>query len=170
MWKSVRYVRKSPVMIEAYVLTLKASASLAVSSRCESISSENGDEKPNLLRSQRGKSEVHSGVAVIAWQEVGDEGDWAANAAIKLAERVDALATNRERAGRVNKRSINAQQQHSLWRSHNIVPAVAGRRKRLENDDGGAPRLPATGEGCLPCFDSTYWALSVVDCSLSVAW
>lgn len=47
---------------------------------------------------------------VAAWQEVGGEGDWAANA-IKLAERVDdALATNKERAGRVNKRSINAMQ------------------------------------------------------------
>ena len=75
----------------------------------------------------------------VAWQEVGGEGDWAANAAIKLAERVEALATNRERAGRVNKRSINAQQQHSLEDlitplSLSRMPSPSRRkRKRLEN-------------------------------------
>lgn len=118
------------------MLTLKVSASLAVSSRCESISSENGDEKPNLLRSQRGKSAV---MMVAAWQEVGGEGDWAANA-IKLAERVDdALATNKERAGRVNKRSIyqgNATEGNfmELWRVEigDRYERKIGNRKRLE--------------------------------------
>ena len=110
-------------MVILYSLTLKVSASLAVSSRCESISSENGDEKPNLLRSQRGKSVLVMMVAVV-WQEVGGEGDWAANK-IKLAERVDALATNRERAGRANKRSIKAQQQRSYDRSSSIIVRCA---------------------------------------------
>jgi len=97
---------------------LKASASFAVSSRCKSISSENGDEKPNLLKSQRGRSVLSAATdaVMVAWQEVdgADGGDWA-NAAINAgrdadeerAGQVDALATIRERTERVKKRSIN---------------------------------------------------------------
>ena len=58
-------------------LTLNATASLAVSSRCESISPEKGVGNPNLPKSQRGREAGVSEVVIVAVFELQEPDDGA---------------------------------------------------------------------------------------------
>ena len=95
--------------------------------------------------------------------DVGGEGDWAA---IKLAERVDALATNRERAGRVNKRSIKHNRALVMEIFLHVVPS--GRRRKAETAKmmmEGLPVCPLL-RGCLLYGGEQI----VVDCTIVSLW